>query len=393
MRSLYLRLILAGCVLGFGAAEAAARLWFFGTSVNGLAREREQWLAGGGPLTGFSERAQDGATFRLHPLFGYVGIPGKLAVNKFGFFSGREIELAGDRLRVKGAAPNALVVGIFGGSLALQVASEERLFEARLAPLFPGREVVVVNFAMPGYAAPQTLAVYQYFRDVVNVALFLDGLNEIWNPVRNNRLGFPPVFAKAEHFRLMSPEGAAEREEIVRLRHRLRLAAERSLIPLWRNLALAHALWKVEERYSGGRIRELALAERGADPFFPSGDPAALGVFEWELAHDQAAALAGRQRQRFLHFLQPTAVTGRKRLTAEESEAVKKMPELPQLVERAYPLLEESARRRGVRSLTGLFDGVAEPVWIDVAHLNEQGIRLVQAELVRGIGELGRGRR
>lgn len=394
--SLRLRLILVGCVLGFGAAEAAARLWFSGAGVNGLATAREEWMTGGGPTTGFSERAQDGETFRPHPLFGYVGIPGKLAVNKFGFFSGREFALCGSRLCLQGAPAGSVVVGLFGGSLALQVGSEERLLEELLARHFPGRRVAVVNFAMPGYAAPQTLAVYRYFRHAVQVAVFLDGLNEIWNPVQNNRLGYPPVFAKAEHFRLLSGEASAEREALLRLRRRLVKATERSLIPAWRGLALAHALWSVERSYLLRRISEVAgTAPAGHGPFFAGAAEKELveaGVEEWEHAHRQAQLLAREQKAALVHFLQPTAFAGGKRLTAEEEKALASVPALRPLVKLGYPALRARAKALGVSDLTGLFDAEPGPVWIDPAHVNARGIELLRARLAAAIGELKPGR-
>lgn len=396
-RKAYLYLILAGCVLGFGITELAARTVFFGTSVRALASERAAFLAGqgghGGPAAGLPERGHFERSLSLQPFWGYGGRAGKLAVNRFGFFSGKEIALCGASLCLQDAQPGDLVFGIFGGSLALQVASDEATLEAALSARFPGRRVRVLNFALPGHAAPQTLAAYQYFREVVNVAVFLDGLNEIWNPVRNNQLGYPPVYAKAEHFRLLAGEAEGDRAGIERHRTRLRRATERSLIPVWSHLALAHALWSVERGYLLRRIAELGGGEsENRAPFFPAGEAelVALGAGEWVHAHQRASHLAEVQKGAYVHLLQPTPFGSAKKLTAAEEKALAPYGPLAQLVRLGYPQLRARAKALGARDLTAMFDGEDGDIWIDPAHLNATGVAAVRAEMVKAVGALAR---
>lgn len=387
-------LLLLGLALGLLGAELAARL-ALGSPATLLA---ERAGAGGGfpgPATGLREEGQFERTLSLHPFWGYGGRAGRLAVNRFGFFSGKEVALCGARLCLAGAQPGDLVVGVFGGSLALQVASDEAGLEAALAPRFPGRRVRVVSFALPGHAAPQTFAAYQYFRDVVNVAVFLDGLNEIWNPVRNNQLGYPPVFAKAEHFRLLSGEAEGDRRRIERLRERIQGVTNRSLQPVWRHLALSHVMWKLERGYLQRRIAELGGAEGGATgAFFAAGEAelVALGAGEWVFAHQRASHLAEVQGAGFVHLLQPTPFASARRLTAAEQQALAPYGALAALVRLGYPQLRARAKALGVRDLTAMFDGVEGDLWIDGAHLGPRGLELLRAEVASRVGELGRDR-
>ncbi len=383
-----LGLILAGCLLGAVLTEGVARLALGGGGVSGLAGERAQLLEGASPAGGMREQGQFERSLELHPLWGYGGRAGKSAVNRFGFYSGKEFRLCADKLCLENKPDGALVIGIFGGSLALQVASDEAALERMLAPLFPGRAVLVVNFALPGHAAPQTVAAYQYFRDVVGLAIFLDGLNEIWNPAQNNHLGYPPVFAKAEHYRLLAGEAEGGRREIERLRRRLKAATERSLLPVWNRFTLSHAVWTLEKNYLLGRIAKLGGEQKlDAKPFFPASEDqlVALGVAEWELAHRQAERIAKDSGATFLHFLQPVALSGEKKLTDEEKGVVNAMPLLARLVRFGYPELSRRARVLGVRDLSHAFDSAGDTMWIDPAHVNEKGLEVLRAELAKAV--------
>src|SRR5262249_49628587 len=147
----------------------------------------------------------------LHPFFGFVYKKGQWIfsfnqqgphyANRWGFQTSHEIGLCGDRYCIDNEPDRSrfLVVGIFGGSFAHYMADFSDYLEDSLEHDFPGKQVVVLNFAMGGHAFPQALNIYTYFRDVVDVPVFLDGLNELWNGVDNNRGGFPPEFAKGPH--------------------------------------------------------------------------------------------------------------------------------------------------------------------------------------------------
>jgi hypothetical protein len=368
-----------------------ARLALGGGGVSGLAGERAQLLEGASPAGGMREQGQFERSLELHPLWGYGGRAGKSAVNRFGFYSGKEFRLCADKLCLENKPEGALVIGIFGGSLALQVASDEAALEKMLAPLFPGRAVLVVNFALPGHAAPQTVAAYQYFRDVVGLAIFLDGLNEIWNPAQNNHLGYPPVFAKAEHYRLLAGHASSDRAAIERHRARLRSATERSLLPGWRSLALAHALWSVERSYLLRRIAELGGgAGREGGAFFAAGEAelVSLGLAEWVFAHKQAERIAKHSGATLLHFLQPNAFAGAKNLSGEEKKAIEAMPLLGRIVKLGYPQLSQRAKGLGVRDLSHLFDSTHSTVWVDPAHVNEAGLSLLREALRKGVAGL-----
>ncbi|MDA8019343.1 MAG: hypothetical protein MPN21_18025 [Thermoanaerobaculia bacterium] len=124
-----------------------------------------------------SERVDD---FRLHPYFGYVWRPW-LRVhpqrNNHGFVSPHDYPLATSRT----------VIGIFGGSLAANLATydaEHDVLRPRLARRL-GREpdeLQVLNFAQAGYKQPQQLLVATYFRALgqrLDLAINLDGFNEV----------------------------------------------------------------------------------------------------------------------------------------------------------------------------------------------------------------------
>jgi len=369
--------LVCGISLGLLGAELVAR---FSLPVSASeARVQRENASSPAPSEGLRETGLGPSQLAAHPFFGYVGNPALGNVNRFGLFTRHEIKLCAGEARLCWG-DDSLTIGIFGGSLAGQVASDEEALTALFAPAFPGKKIRVVNFAIAGHAQPQALEIFSYFRDLVQVAIFIDGLNEIWNPVDNNRLGFPPIYAKSLHYR-----GLIEQGRGFVAKEKLRIATERSLTPLWRSTALAHVLWLNAREAAMDSLRELEAGAEGRAPFFHAakGDLVKLGVGEWASAHRQANALGREMGIRLLHFLQPTLFSGMKKRTAEEEKAAAQYPELKTLVDLGYPLLVAEAKKLGVRDLTTLFDYEPQEVWIDAAHVNARGVMSLREAIAK----------
>lgn len=369
-------LAFSGFALALGVAEGVAQLRVAPTAER--IAEREHFLRlQPHPANGFTEGgAWESSSLALHPFFGYVG---RGFVNRFGFFGVHDITLRNERLTVPDAD---IVVGLFGGSLAGQVAGNVTDIEKMLAPLFPGKRVAFLSFALPGHAMPQAYFIYAYFREVVNVAIFLDGLNEIWNPVVNNQSGVPPVFAKAAHYRALS--AGDPRPRIVH--ERLARYTRASLWAAWRRSALAHLAWAAYRQYA---MRELAGLDEPEEfsPFFRVSEKEILGVGarNWEDYHRMAESLARSRGTLTVHALQPTLLYGGKPLTGKEQAIAVEYSALARLVGESYPGLRArlAALKRdrfAVADLTEIFAREPEEMWIDAAHVNERGReRLVRA--------------
>ncbi len=164
----------------------------------------------------------------LHPLFGYVYNQHLKGINNFGFRTRRDILLNKNGYFIdKNDHGEAITLGIFGGSFAEQIGDAEGYFEHELKSLFPGKIIRVMNFAIGGYALPQTFYTFTYFKELFDVVIFIDGLNEIWNPIDNNEAGYPLEFAKAHHFKYklslnaMSPVVFEATENLISLKKNL----------------------------------------------------------------------------------------------------------------------------------------------------------------------------
>lgn len=97
---------------------------------------------------------------------------------------------------------NEVLVGVFGGSVATGFALRSQV-DATLArhlqriPAYRDRPVRVLNFAMPGYRQPQQLMALAYFLTLgqeLDIAIEIDGFNEVVTSFRNYQSGVEPSF-------------------------------------------------------------------------------------------------------------------------------------------------------------------------------------------------------
>ncbi len=95
-----------------------------------------------------------------------------------------------------------VLVGIFGGSVAggfALIAQRSETLRRILAdvPAFRGREVRILNFAMPGFRQPQQLITLSYFYALgqeFDVVVEMDGFNEVVTSFRNWEAGVEPAY-------------------------------------------------------------------------------------------------------------------------------------------------------------------------------------------------------
>lgn len=97
---------------------------------------------------------------------------------------------------------NEVLVGVFGGSVATSFAMRAQV-DATLArrlqevPAYRDRPVRVLNFAMPAFRQPQQMIAFAYFQTLgqeLDIAIEIDGFNEIVTSHRNFHAGVEPSF-------------------------------------------------------------------------------------------------------------------------------------------------------------------------------------------------------
>jgi len=225
---------------------------------------------------------------------------------------------------------NAVLVGVFGGSVATGFALHEQAAKAlarRLQAIdaYRDRPVRVLNFAMPGYRQPQQLIALAYFQTLgqkLDIALEIDGFNEIVTSHRNFQSGIEPSFPAdtlwGEWGRHLERSGGGSGEAAAtaglagyyRFRAaRLNEEAQDCL------LASCHLAKRALSRLASWRARQLDRGRKQTQAtLFPtalrSKFPAEFDVFRYtaDQWRDTSLAMAAMARQAgtlYLHVLQP----------------------------------------------------------------------------------------
>ena len=366
----------------------------------------------------------------LHPFRGWAWRPEAASAqdssdrpptNLFGFRSFdwdyRELEAAD------------LVVGIFGGSVALGITNQggDALLRAleELLPEQAGR-IRLVALAGGGYKQPQQLfllAEMQMLGVPLDVVVNVDGFNEVGLGSRDAHRQYHPLFPYRNYWETLVQfaGGSLSEAQIVLaaevLEHRDRARSlRRSLArhPGW-------GRWQLVRAVVGARIadaeRQAAVSEERLGELEPDDrfevtarlpDPCLGKLYAcwplitsiWQRSSEMMNALARDAGAVYLHVLQPNQyVEGSKTLTAEElSRAFDLDRRWSRGARLGYPHLRRAGaelRARGVdfHDLTMIFSDHQETIYNDTCcHFNRHGYEVVAAEIAREIAAALAGR-
>ena len=338
----------------------------------------------------------------VHPYLGFVddralGHVAGYPISPFGFLD--------ERSPVRARDPATFIVGLVGGSVALQLglyAEPELAAALQRSPSTAGRRVEFVRLCLGGYKQPQqllavsmVLALGGHFDLVIN----LDGFNEVALVGENVPLGVPAWFPRG-WARLLDtvPNGAQLRRlgqlAVLREQRAARIDVAESL---WWS-PLCQFAWRALDRSLQAQIGALVVAAERA----PAGDGFAVrgpGTGGATVATAQAEMAALWRRSSialhglckahgipYVHCLQPNQyVPGSKPIgAAEAAVAFAPSDDGPRAaVVAGYPLLLQEApalRTAGVpfHDLTGIFRDHPEPVYADnCCHFDRTGNQLL----------------
>jgi hypothetical protein len=384
------------------AAELAARILIDHRGFASLAAERSAFLArvpvhdaedpGTGPQPTVLQRL-GGAAFTLHPFFGYTFRPSFAGTNNLGFYSG------GPAFPYH-AAPDELVVGIFGGSVAMQVADARERIAAALAPIARVRgydRVTVLSFAVGGWRQPQQFHALVRFIDDVDVAVVIDGFNEVihlsdWHLARQ-AAEFPWSAVYQLLARQPTVQEELQRADLIRA-HASAAAVTRQLDrPLLRSSALLQLAWRAYVAHyeaTTAALRDSVTAssvDRDARTDLTPDEIAArrIAYLDWwgELLQFSREVSHARGRA-FFHFVQPNQYDrGAKPLSAAERDSFTRNTSWFDEVTPRYAYVKQMTdrlRRGGIDTtfLGDLFATTRETVYADdCCHLNALGIAML----------------
>jgi hypothetical protein len=382
--------------LAEGAAAAVVRVWR-GETTASLVESKERFMAGGldGHLaSGGAQRSGSGG-LRLHPFLGYVREAGD-ATNNVGFLARADFPYR--------AAHDELVVGIFGGSVAEAMCQQEApLLETALRDETIDKgyaRVTVLCFAVVGFRQPQSLFAFLEYADTIDVAIFVEGFNEV---VFWGEGGYPADFP---NFALWLPlvqdaVSPAQASSLCRLhaaRAVRRAITEPFLAPVLRSSAFGHLLWQalaaLEQRGERRARADLDGEQRGLRPYrSPVGesddDLRERYLERYASVLRLTSGLGAALGIAVFHFLQPNQyLDGSKPFSGEELAHRRSNADLHRFVSAGYPELRRiigQARRAGIAAadLTQLFDRLAETVYVDdCCHYDARGTRLLALAVI-----------
>ena len=401
--------VVVGCVIELGAwvawwfATGGAFTWQRASDARAAARQGSAWTPMTDARSPEAQRLANGGRV-LHPYLGFVydpaSAPGK--ISRWGFVD--------DAPPLHERAPDRFIVGIVGGSVALQLCeySDAALTAALLrSPRLQGRRVEVVRLCVGGYKQPQQLMAVQLAMALggeFDCVVCFDGFNDIALLNENLPHGVPAWFPRGWQ-RLMdrvpTPEQQRRLGELVVLREQ-RLGLADLAEPFWWS-PTAQLLWLLRDRnlaqHIAARTEEAEAA--AVTPSFAITGPGPASTSEaearvemasiWRRGSLQLHALCAANDVLYFHFLQPNQyLTGSKPMsTAEEAVAIDRQHPWLTAVQHGYPLLQSEGaalRAAGVafEDLTQIFLEHPEPLYVDTCcHLNHLAYNLL-AEHVAG---------
>lgn len=306
-----------------------------------------------------------------------------------------------------------LVVGLFGGSVALQLVHP---FRARLAAFLGEEDIavvpIVVELAQGGMKQPQQAHLLAYmlaaggeFDLVVN----LDGHNEWTVPNENASRGmFPPYPYMWDKRVTTDPADRVMLGRVALIKREQTQIQEIASGVLGSSAVVGLVLRRLFERHDE-RIRELhhevknAVRAYDLDTHGPrwgwyertkgnlNAAVADLAVEMWYRSSLTMANLSATAGADYFHFLQPNQYLADSKPLSAEERTTAYLPGWTQIYARTYPTASQFGgrlRQAGVNfiDLTQTFSEVTETIYIDTCcHVNARGAQMLAQRMVDAI--------
>ncbi len=342
----------------------------------------------------------------VHPYIGYVYDPSvETSASPYGI---------SDKVSpVQKRSPGKVIVGVFGGSFADDIAynATEALAEL-LRPRFPGKEFVFVKATIGGYKQPQQLMAFNYFTAIggeFDIVINLDGFNDVALPALENVPQTNPFFPRQWHLRMRTVPDQEFLATVGRIKFIDSVADRWARVfrnPPLRYSVTANTIWRIGDQllYNAATNARAQLPQMASGtneysaagppaPFASTGEMYAALATTWAESSYQMNAVAAAKGIRYFHFLQPNQyIEGSKPMGAEErSVAIQVDHPYAKSVRAGYPELRNRGQelvQRGVNfvDLTELYANTREQVYRDnCCHVNKQGQRLVVEAIAKTI--------
>jgi hypothetical protein len=344
-----------------------------------------------------------GSSYQLHPYFGFIG------------------KEAYGNLPYKRANNNQVIIGIFGGSVAVyyyvyELEHRVLLQALQRLPQFKNREIVILRFCHEAYKQPQQLLVLNYFLSIgqeFDMVINIDGFNELHLANINNRDRID--FSMPVDFLLMPLVDLADKDlssdqldlalEVMQIKHRLRDSLDKMTVC---KLAACYASRWAQAKYLLARYQTQSVAFNAIrNPGLknslvhvnkidkPLGDSEVLdkAVDEWANASRTMYDILAANKVEYFEFIQPNQYYPTNRQFGEEERkiAIIDDPVIKHSIAEGYSKLlarVPSLKDHGVRVLSGvgIFDEARGIVYTDnCCHYNQAGLGILSDYIARSV--------
>ena len=305
-------------------------------------------------------------------------------------------------------------VVILGGSVAIQIArkgSRQLVAELQRFDEYRGRKIILYNAAQSALKQPQQITKLSYLLALgseFDVIINIDGLNEVYQSMKNSELGVFPFFPAFWH-RLVEKTGSSAAIQLVAettfLSERRSSLAQLVASQPCRYSITCNTVWFLLDRWLLSQItqRRILLNDLSASNTYVTSGPRFPLMGQDSLPQEIAdtwmrsslglKALANEFGAEYFHFLQPNQYLPNSKPMdpAERKKAFLEDSELNTLVPEIYPLLVNNGKQlqsAGVNfyDLTMIFRNQREARYKDTCcHVNKTGARELAQQIGRSV--------
>ena len=351
-----------------------------------------------------------------HPYFGFIQRPGKRGshyYNNYGFAFRDE----GVDYPHVGSTNNALIVGIFGGSVPDQMLQSQRnLIANELKSVAKGREILLLPFAQGGWEQPQAYLALAYFASIgqrFDIVVNLDGFNEAVGKRLTQSSGYHPAMPQYNIIKdlrlLFQPHKLGHHASnymgtLLKSRSRVEWSQSMSkntvLAPFFKPLASYYKnrydnlIHKAPEIKMGNKDDIFILHERPSIGKEDLKDPktknrlATEVINLWRQSSLLMSGISEKIGAKYIHALMPSVYFSNKPISNEEKNSFYRPNSFQsKMVSSIYPKMVDQVsffneKKVNFLDLTSVFDKVEETVMADdVCHFNSTGYRYIALKL------------
>lgn len=347
-------------------------------------------------LTSYKHRPKS-----AHPYFGYVyNNYFSEKFNKDGFLDSTDFS------KIDEKKDESFYIAILGGSVASNFAIHEQkkiktgrpslisLLKLRSPSIFKGRKAVLINLAIDGHKQPQQFFVSSYFLEKIDMAIIIDGFNEV---SYDFPIEFPAEFpGLSSALFSQGPERNKKIFQIVQL-----IESQIAFTQFLDESALKHVhivgkIWQLYIHITQRILTSLSHVKNERSVAYyekplPLERRIEKQVGVWKKYSLLQAQLYRGQNIPHFHFLQPNQhVKGTKVLSNQEKKLFLNVP-MFESVNEGYRLLAQAQQQIFVQgyaiiNLTDVFKNITESVYSDsCCHLNGLGNEIMRDNIVEAI--------